>query len=89
MAALAISYYLDPEHPSLYFVGGAGIASWFATRDPGNARTGVGLLGGFGYEFRRFWHFEATFQWGSVDGGDFDVSTDLYAISLTFLALGY
>jgi hypothetical protein len=82
------SYYLNAEEPSFYVTAGVGGSSW-DTPLGGEPRYGYGFVGGLGYEFRRFWHFEATFLWATGEDDGQHVSSDWWATAVNFIALGY
>ncbi len=48
---IGVSYYLQPEKPSMYILGLIGLATWDAIfESDSSASTGFGLGGGFGWE---------------------------------------
>lgn len=63
---VGVSYYLNAEAPSVYFVGTVGVSS-FGPSDDYTAQTGFGISGGVGWEFSSHWSLEAVVGWASPD----------------------
>ena len=65
---IGLSYYFKTEAPSGYILGSVGTSSWQFPFDEGTGSAGgFGLSGGFGYEFTKYWAFEATLNWGQPE----------------------
>ena len=72
---LGASYYFQPEAPSPYVLGSVGISTWSAPfEENSDTWTGLGVSGGFGYEFAQHWALEATLNYGKPSEGDFSIN---------------
>jgi hypothetical protein len=76
------SYYFQPEAPSPYVLGSVGISTWSAPFEENSETwTGLGLSGGFGYEFAAHWALEATLNYGKP--GENDASINALSVLVT------
>jgi hypothetical protein len=69
LSGLGATYFFQPEAPSLYLIGGIGMAYTWAPGVDAESYTGIGLCFGGGYEFARYWRAESNVTWGKPTGG--------------------
>ncbi len=91
VGGLGISYYFQPEAPSLYITLGGGLGTWSQPFEGTDPWVGYGITGGLGYEFSRNWSLELNFIYGNAtdEAGEFEFESQPIAIGLTINAIGY
>ena len=93
IGGLGLTFYTSAKAPSLFFIGAIGIATWARPFDPDrDTLSGLGVLGGVGYEFSRHWSVELALGLSTIKNprfvsGDYDI--DPTGLSLTISGLAY
>jgi hypothetical protein len=86
------SYYFQTRAPSAYILGSVGTSSWMAPFESNSkAWTGLGLSGGFGYEFSPRISIEATINRGtpSRDFGGLKLKTNAISALVALCYIWY
>ena len=87
------SYYFKTASPSLYIHAGIGAATWRSldispTTETGLRKdSGLGLMGGVGYEFRPHWGVELGVMYGFPGSGSYSVQA--LAVNLSIIGIAY
>lgn len=88
---LGVSYYFEPESPSLYLTGTLGTSTWGDYEELGDAWSGFGIGAGVGYEIARYWSVEGNIIYGNPGDSEMgvDVNTDALGFMVTFNGTWY
>ena len=91
VGGLGLTYFLQPEAPSLFITAGVGFSTWSLPFEGTDPYTGLGIAGALGYEFSTNWTLEASVLWGKPkkDLDMYENSVDNMAFGLTINVLGY
>jgi hypothetical protein len=84
---VGMSYYFKPTSPSLYISAGIGRSSVGAHIF---FNTGMGIIGGIGYEFAPHWSVEIDVMYGNPKyTNDTTRNTNFYAITCSLIGIAY
>jgi len=92
VGGIGITYYFSPADKSAFIRGGIGGSTWMAPFDSDiDTWYGLGVVGGFGYEFAKHWSIEAVVMWNnpSTEELGIDMKTDAFSFAVTLNILGY
>jgi len=88
VSAAAVTYWFQPVAPSPFITGGIGIGIQAAPFESNaDSYTGLGLVGGAGYEFSRHWSVAAEIVYAKPEERGF--SWDVWAFRLMVTGLAY
>lgn len=86
MSALGMSYFLEPQAPSIFFSAGVGLGVLMDS-DASESESGMGFTFGLGFEFSTNWTLEATYMKANVlSEGDADLNISNLMISINWFA---
>ncbi len=86
MSALGVSYFLEPQAPSVFFSGGLGLGALIDI-DGQDSESGIGYTLGVGFEFVPNWTLEATYMRATVESeGELDLGISNLMISISWFA---
>jgi len=91
VGGVGLTYFLKPEAPSLFISLGVGLGVWSYPFEDYDPLTGLGITGGFGYEFSPNWSLEASILYGKPSGDDVEwkYTSDFISAGLTINVTGY
>jgi len=92
VGGIGFSYYFSPADKSAYFRAGVGASTWMAPFDSDiDTWYGLGVVGGFGYEFAKHWSIEAIAMWSNPSKKELgiDLTTNAFSFAVTLNILGY
>ena len=87
MSAVGVSYFLEPEAPSVFFTGALGLGVLLDS-ESSTSESGVGYTVGVGYEFAKNWILEATYMKANI-GDEMGVGMDISNLMLTISWFAY
>ena len=93
ITGVGFSYYFKTTSPTLYINAGIGASTWRAfdispTSETGlRKHSGLGLMGGLGYEFRPHWGVELGIMYGFPGSGNYSVKS--FEVSLSIIGIAY
>ncbi|MDH3197985.1 MAG: hypothetical protein OEO21_07070 [Candidatus Krumholzibacteria bacterium] len=66
VGGVGATYFLSEASSSAYFLGAIGLGTWSTPFESGGSTwLGIGLTGGAGFEFAKYWSVEGTVSWSN------------------------